>query len=300
MSVSFGFYNSVNHDRKYDAVQISRIFDGIITDGVYHSIGEAFSVSHNSGLSVNVSSGRAWFDHTWTYNDAIIVLQHNDAHQVYDRIDAVVLQVNENTRTNSIFIKEGNPSSTPSKPAMTESEAIHEHPLAYVTIRSNAVDIASKDIKYVVGTSECPFVAGVQNGVNIDALVRNWTNEFDVLFAKLENQVTQAVSGTLIDGSVSFAKLAPDAVRRRYTNVSVLASAFVSDNTYSDYGYNYKAAIPLGGVDSSFYPEVVFSLATLEEISVAPIAVSYDGGVYIYTDSIPTETVVIPVITCWR
>lgn len=300
MSVSFGFYNSVNHDRKYDAIQIARIFDGIITDGVYHSIGEAFSVNHNSGLTVNVSSGRAWFDHTWTYNDAIIVLQHNAAHQVYDRIDAVVLQVNETSRTNSIIVKEGTASSSPSKPSMTDSDEIHEHPLAYVTIRANATDIASKDINYVVGTSECPFVAGVQNGVDIDALVRNWTDEFDAMFAKLENQITQAVSGTLIDGSVSFDKLAPDAVRRRFTDVSVLASAFVSDNTYADYGYNFRAEIPLGGVDSSFYPEVVFSLVTLEGIGIAPIAVSYDGGIYIYTDRIPTETMVIPVITCWR
>lgn len=298
MSVSYGFYNSVNHDRKYDAIQISRIFDGIITDGVYHSIGEAFSVNHNSGLTVNVSSGRAWFDHTWTYNDAIIVLQHNAAHQVYDRIDAVVLQVNETSRTNSIIVKEGTAGSSPSKPSMTDSDEIHEHPLAYVTIRANATDIASKDINYVVGTSECPFVAGVQNGVDIDVLVRNWTDEFDALFAKLENQITQAVSGTLIDGSVSFAKLAPDAVRRRYTDVSVLTSAFVSDSTYSDYGY--RAAIPLGGVDSSFYPDVIFSLATLNAINIAPIAVTYDGGVYIYTDAIPSGTIVIPVITCWR
>lgn len=298
MSVSFGFYNSVNHDRKYDAIQIARIFDGIITDGVYHSIGEAFSVNHNSGLTVNVSSGRAWFDHTWTYNDAIIVLQHNAAHQVYDRIDAVVLQVNETSRTNSIIVKEGTASSSPSKPSMTDSDEIHEHPLAYVTIRANATDIASKDINYVVGTSECPFVAGVQNGVDIDALVRNWTDEFDAMFAKLENQITQAVSGTLIDGSVSFDKLAPDAVRRRFTDVSVLASAFVSDSTYSAYGY--RATIPLGGVDSSFYPDVIFSLATLDEIGVAPIAVTYDGGVYIYTDAIPNGTMVIPVITCWR
>lgn len=300
MSVSYGFYNSVNHDRKYDAIQISRIFDGIITDGVYHSIGEAFSVNHNSGLTVNVSSGRAWFDHTWTYNDAIIVLQHNAAHQVHDRIDAVVLQVNETSRTNSIIVKEGTASSAPSKPSMTDSDEIHEHPLAYVTIRANATDIASKDINYVVGTSECPFVAGVQNGVDIDALVRNWTDEFDALFAKLENQITQAVSGTLIDGSVSFDKLAPDAVRRRYTDVSVLTSAFVSDSTYSAYGYSYRAAISLGGVDSSFYPDVIFSLATLDKIGVAPIAVTYDGGVYIYTDAIPSGTLVIPVITCWR
>lgn len=300
MSVSYGFYNSVNHDRKYDAIQISRIFDGIITDGVYHSIGEAFSVNHNSGLTVNVSSGRAWFDHTWTYNDAIIVLQHNAAHQVYDRIDAVVLQVNETSRTNSIIVKEGTASSSPSKPSMTDSDVIHEHPLAYVTIRANATDIASKDINYVVGTSECPFVAGVQNGVDIDVLVRNWTDEFDALFVKLENQITQAVSGTLIDGAVSFEKLAPDAVRRRYTDVSVPASDFVSDSTYDTHGYSYRAAIPLSGVDSSFYPEVIFSLATLDEIGIAPIAVTYDGGVYIYTDAIPSETMVIPVITCWR
>ena len=44
MSLTFGFYNSLNNDRSYDAVDISRIFDGIINDGVYLSIGEKFAV----------------------------------------------------------------------------------------------------------------------------------------------------------------------------------------------------------------------------------------------------------------
>lgn len=300
MSVTFGFYNSVNHDRKYDSEQLSRIFDGVITDGVYHSVGEAFSVSSGSGMNVNVSSGRAWFNHTWTYNDSTIVIPISESHQVYDRIDAIIIRVDKSDRTNSICVKDGTPGSAPAKPVMESTTALLEVPLAYVKVPAATTDIQPKNIEYVVGTSECPFVAGVQNGVDIDALVRNWTDEFDILFVKLENQITQAVSGTLIDGAVSFEKLAPDAVRRRYTDVSVPASDFVSDSTYDTHGYSYRAAIPLSGVDSSFYPEVIFSLATLDEIGIAPIAVTYDGGVYIYTDAIPSETMVIPVITCWR
>ena len=39
MSVTYGFYNSINGDRKYNALEMSSIFDGIIVDGVYMSIG---------------------------------------------------------------------------------------------------------------------------------------------------------------------------------------------------------------------------------------------------------------------
>ena len=40
MSVTYGFYNSIKGDRKYNALEMSSIFDGIIVDGVYMSIGD--------------------------------------------------------------------------------------------------------------------------------------------------------------------------------------------------------------------------------------------------------------------
>ena len=43
MSVSSGFFNSLNGDRKYNAAQMSAIFDGLIIDGVFASIGTAFA-----------------------------------------------------------------------------------------------------------------------------------------------------------------------------------------------------------------------------------------------------------------
>lgn len=300
MSISYGFYNSVNHDRRYNANQMASIFDGVITDGVYHSIGDAFSVTPGTGMNVNVAPGRAWFDHTWTVNDAILVVELTAAHQVYDRIDAIVLRVDGDKRTNSIVAKAGTASSAPVKPTMTndDDKKIHEHPLAYVRVNHGTTDIKPANIQFVVGTSECPFVAGVQNGVDIDALVANWKLEFDILFAKLEDQISQAVSGTLIDGSVTYEKLAPDAVRRRFENVSVPVASFVSDTTYAD--YPYRATIPLAGVIASMVPDVTFSIAALADCEFAPVAECYAGGIYIYASSAPTAAVLIDSVVCWR
>lgn len=298
MSISYGFYNSINHDRKYNALQISSIFDGVITDGVYHSIGEAFSVTPGNGMSVNVASGRAWFDHTWTFNDAIIVVALADSHQVYDRIDAIILKIDSGKRTNSIIAKAGTASSSPVKPVLEEGE----HPLAYVRVNHGATSISASNIQFVVGTSECPFVAGVQNGVDIDALVANWKLDFDVLFARLEDQISQAVAGTLIDGSVTYEKLAPDAVRRRFENIAVPISNFVSDDTYED--YPYRATVQLAGVVATMIPYVTFSVSALSDCDFAPVAKCYGdataGGIYIYASSIPTKNVLIDSIVCWR
>ena len=94
MSVSSGFFNSLNGDRKYNAAQMSAIFDGLIIDGVFASIGTAFAVKAAGGLTVNVGIGKAWFDHTWTVNDSILPMTAPEAEVLLDRIDAVVLEVN--------------------------------------------------------------------------------------------------------------------------------------------------------------------------------------------------------------
>ena len=74
MSITYGFYNSIDGDRKYDAAAMSAIFDGIINDGIYMSIGQRMIIKPNEGMTVKVGTGRAWFNHTWTLNDAEIIL----------------------------------------------------------------------------------------------------------------------------------------------------------------------------------------------------------------------------------
>ena len=102
MALTYGFYNSQNGDRTYDATDISSIFDGIINDGVFMSIGDAFIVSAATGMQVKVGSGRAWFNHTWTYNSVASLHAIEPAEIVLNRIDTVVLEINASEEVRQI------------------------------------------------------------------------------------------------------------------------------------------------------------------------------------------------------
>ena len=82
-----------------------------------------------------------------------------------------------------------------------------------------------------------------------------------------------------------------------FGNVVVARSAFVSDTTYSDYGY--RAAISLDGVDSSMIPEVMFNADIAASGDFSSVSAAYDGGVYIYSASVPSSEIIIPTIICW-
>lgn len=93
MSVTFGFYNSKEGDRRYDAIQMSSIFDGIIQDGILQHVGTAMVVKESEAMIINVGVGRAWFNHTWTLNDALLPLVVPQSEILLNRYDAVVLEV---------------------------------------------------------------------------------------------------------------------------------------------------------------------------------------------------------------
>ena len=94
MSLTFGFYNSINGDRKYNATQFATLFDSIFIDGIFSKVANEFAVGVNSGMNVNVASGRAWFKKTWTDSDSTIVLAIDDSEVVLDRIDTIVIEIN--------------------------------------------------------------------------------------------------------------------------------------------------------------------------------------------------------------
>ena len=80
----------------------------------------------------------------------------------------------------------------------------------------------------------------------------------------------------------------------RFTNTNVAASAFVSDNNYSNYGY--CASISLSGVTANDTADVYFSGKQVEQEIYASFCESYAGGVKIYAAEKPSEAVIIPLI----
>lgn len=212
MSVSSGFFNSLNGDRKYNAAQMSAIFDGLIIDGVFASIGTAFAVKAAGGLTVNVGIGKAWFDHTWTVNDSILPMTAPEAEVLLDRIDAVVLEVNgmESVRENTIKFVKGNPSSAPSRPTLTNEGNVHQYPLCYIYRKYGTAVINQADITPMVGTESTPFVTGILQTVSLDELLGKWQDELDRFTDARSQEVDDWIAQEESDFTAWFNKMKAD------------------------------------------------------------------------------------------
>lgn len=196
MSITCGFFNSLNGDRKYDASQMSSIFDGLIIDGVFASIGTAFAVKAAGGLTVNVGVGKAWFNHTWTVNDAVLPLTAPEAEVLLDRIDAVVLEVNatESVRENAIKFVKGTPSSAPVNPTLENEGNVHQYPLCYIYRKYGTAVINQADITSMIGTESTPFVTAILQTISLDELLGQWQNELDLFTAAQEQEVSDWIA----------------------------------------------------------------------------------------------------------
>ena len=97
-------------------------------------------------------------------------------------------------------------------------------------------------------------------------------------------------------GAVTRAKLASDVKVLPFTNKTVATSAWVSDTTYTD--FPYRAAVSCDGVTAKYYAEVVFSPTDALDGIFCPVVESYDGGVYLYANEMPSAALTIPTIVC--
>lgn len=187
MAFTYGFYNYDKNDgdsKLYDAQQMSQLFDGIITDGVYAHVGHKLAVTtERAGKAVKVESGRAWFNHTWNYNDSNLVLDLL-GYPSSNRIDAVVIDINanKNSRTNKIMWVRGEEASNPQRPSLIHDELHNQYALAYVTRRQGQATISQADISNVVGTTETPYVTGILQQVDASQILSN----FEAAYAQFE------------------------------------------------------------------------------------------------------------------
>lgn len=201
MAFTFGFYNSMRGDRKYNADQVGALFDGLLNDGVYASIGEIFATVPGEGMSVVVKTGRAWFNRTWNENNSHMILTLSESNVLLPRFDAVVLEVDkrDNVRQNRILIVEGTPSANPVHPNLINNAEVgfFQHPLAYVKVDPNVVAIAPDKIQIMVGTNECPFVTGILRLSSIDDLYQGWEYQFQEWWKGIKALLNENTVGRL-------------------------------------------------------------------------------------------------------
>lgn len=236
MTVTSGFFNSLDGDRRYDALDMSRMFDGVILDGVFQAYGDAFQVQANGENSVLVGTGRCWFNHTWTLNDATLPLELPSASLALARYDAIVVEINttDAVRQNSIKVVQGTPASQPSYPEMIKTETVQQYPFAYVYRPKNDSDITPSQIISRIGTSDCPFVTGPLSIITIDQWTTAWESQWNQWFSGMTQEGNTEFDTWLNEKQIEFNiwfgnlqdMLEPDVAARLASAIAVLQDQY--------------------------------------------------------------------------
>lgn len=266
------------------------------TSGVFGADNNLAVSAVADSMSVQVSDGIGWMANSnadgvvfWNDNEesngSKLTLTHDSADGALDRIDRIVVtwETTNYVALPTISILKGTASSSPTAPNLTNNSTQRQISLAKVSIPAGTVSLSASMITDErLDTSVCGIVTET---IKIDTSTMQ--NQFEAFLESIQNELQYLESGT----GVELKKL-------QFNNVSVAVSKFVSNTAYED--YPFRASVALEGVLSSMIPEVIFSMADAISGNFAPVAESYNGGVYLYATDKPEGKIVIPTIICWK
>ena len=180
MAITYGFFNSVDGDRKYNAEQMSTYFDGLVSDGIFQSVGKKFSVTAGAGLTVNVDTGRALIECHWLKNDNVLTIALDSADVQNDRKDLIVIKLDYSARTMGVEYISGAES-------VKNTETVKYLTLAKITVPAGATTITQANIKDIRGSALCPWVTGLVKQVDTADLFTQYETAYEEMVQQMIN-----------------------------------------------------------------------------------------------------------------
>jgi len=263
-----GFFNSVNGDRLYNADQMSAIFNGLITDGVYMTVGDKLAVQPNSGMTIQIASGRGWFAKRWVDNSTPHLLALEAPDVTLNRWAAVCVRVDttEAERKAEPYVKYSEYATTPVKPTMTRTETVSEYCLAYVYLRARATAITAADITDTrADRNLCGWVTGLIEQLDSTTMWTQWTALFYDWFNNLQDLINENTEAMLV------AAMPVSVV------VNLSAAGWTAD------GSKFKQSVTVQGVNDTKTILVTPAESSVEAYSAAEVlAVSQSANTVVF------------------
>lgn len=192
MGVTYGFFDSVDGDRKYNADDISNYFLKLISDGVFPTPADSMQAQESSGMTIKVTPGWGFIKCKWIHNDSDYFLTLDQPDIVLNRADRIVLRLNRDTslRNIEIAVKRGTPGETPIVPNLQRDENVWELSLAYVMVWAGRTAITQADIADQRPYSDvCGWVTGLINQIDTTNLFAQYDSAFSTWFNNIKTSI---------------------------------------------------------------------------------------------------------------
>lgn len=181
MALNYGFFNSVNGDRRYDARWFAKYFASFIGNGVFPNPSNGMQVVEGENMTIIIKPGQGWINGYYADNDTDYALTLDNADGLLKRIDRIVLRWNQIERVIEFAVKKGAFASNPVTPTLQRDGDYYELVLADVLISNGTTQITQANITDTrLNTELCGIVHGTVNQVDTTTLFnqyQSWINQ---------------------------------------------------------------------------------------------------------------------------
>lgn len=162
--VTFDSDGIPEYDRAITSEPLRKLLKSLFKTGIDPTVSTNLQVAADEGMNIIVRPGFAVIEGCMALEEDTRVLAVQAASSEYDRIDTVVLRLNDNdaVRECDLYVVEGLPSATPVHPDLTRSGSIYEIGLADVFVGKNSTRIlASKITDTRFDNSRCGVMSSI-------------------------------------------------------------------------------------------------------------------------------------------
>lgn len=179
MSIKYGFFNSVNKDRQYDANDFNYGLRKLISNGVFAEPGNNLQVMAGNGMNIVIKKGEARLDWKWFISDADEILTIAASDVSLNRIDRIVIRLDFAERTINFAIKKGAGATNPTAPDIERTSEVFELGLALISVPKQTTTITQSlitDTRLDAGV--CGVVTGLIDQVDTTTLFNQYQTAF--------------------------------------------------------------------------------------------------------------------------
>lgn len=194
MAQKYGFFNSVNNDRVYDASDVARFLSKFFTNGVFNN---SLAVSSNDNMTVSVATGNANINGYGYENTELLTLDIDEADSELGRIDSIIVRLDLTNRQITTMVLTGLTATTPSQPTITRSGNIYDLRLANISVPTGATRITTDMITDTRFGADCGNVTQAVLELDTSEIFAQYEAYFKDWFAELQDELDSSQAGHL-------------------------------------------------------------------------------------------------------
>lgn len=194
MAQKYGFFNSINNDRVYDASDVARFLSKFFTNGIFNN---SLAVSSNDNMTVSIATGQANINGYGYENTEILTLDIDEADSELNRIDSVIVRLDLTNRQITTMILQGQYATTPSQPSIIRSGNVYDLRLANILVSASSSRITSEDITDTRFGSDCGNVTQAVLELDTSDIFAQYEAYFNEWFSELQDELDTSQAGHL-------------------------------------------------------------------------------------------------------